>query len=73
MNTFVKLVYIASGKCIRVTARVGETHRLRPESPTSGLLEDVHLEKATITRCHFSPDFICIDVTLLCEFESDKI
>ena len=29
--------------------------------------------KATITRCDLSPRFFCIDATLLCEFESDKI
>ena len=28
---------------------------------------------ATITRCNLSPRFFCIDATLLCEFESDKI
>ena len=26
-----------------------------------------------ITRCDLSPQLFCIDVTLLCEFESDKI
>ena len=29
--------------------------------------------KATITRCDLSSRFFCIDATLLCEFESDKI
>ena len=29
--------------------------------------------KATIARCDLSPRFFCIDATLLCEFESDKI
>ena len=29
--------------------------------------------KATITQCDLSPRFFCIDATLLCEFESDKI
>ena len=29
--------------------------------------------KATITPCDLSPGFFCIDATLLCEFESDKI
>ena len=29
--------------------------------------------EATITRCDLSPQFFCIDATLLCEFESDKI
>ena len=29
--------------------------------------------KAIITRCDLSPRFFCIDATLLCEFESDKI
>ena len=29
--------------------------------------------KATITRCDLSPRFFCVDATLLCEFESDKI
>ena len=29
--------------------------------------------KAAITRCDLSPRFFCIDATLLCEFESDKI
>ena len=29
--------------------------------------------KAAITRCNLSPRFVCIDATLLCEFESDKI
>ena len=29
--------------------------------------------KATITRCDLSLRFFCIDATLLCEFESDKI
>ena len=29
--------------------------------------------KATITRSDLSPRFFCIDATLLCEFESDKI
>ena len=29
--------------------------------------------KATITRCDLSPRFFCIDATLLCKFESDKI
>ena len=28
---------------------------------------------ATITWCDLSPRFFCIDATLLCEFESDKI
>ena len=28
---------------------------------------------ASITRCDLSPRFFCIDATLLCEFESDKI
>ena len=32
-----------------------------------------YLPKATITRCDLSPRFFCIDATLLCEFESDKI
>ena len=27
----------------------------------------------TITRCDLSPRFFCIDDTLLCKFESDKI
>ena len=31
------------------------------------------LYKATITRCDLSPRFFCIEATLLCEFESDKI
>ena len=31
------------------------------------------LPKATITRCHLSSRFFCIDATSLCEFESDKI
>ena len=31
------------------------------------------LSKATITRYDLSPRFFCIDATLLCEFESDKI
>ena len=29
--------------------------------------------KATITWCDLSARFFCIDATLLCEFESDKI
>ena len=29
--------------------------------------------KATITQCDLSPRFYCIDATLLCVFESDKI
>ena len=29
--------------------------------------------QATITRCDLSPRFFCIDATLLCEFEIDKI
>ena len=29
--------------------------------------------KATITWCDLSSRFFCIDATLLCEFESDKI
>ena len=29
--------------------------------------------KATITRCDLSPRFFCIDATLLCEFESNKM
>ena len=29
--------------------------------------------KAAITRCDLSPRFFCIDATLLCEFESDKV
>ena len=33
----------------------------------------IKLGKATITRCDLSPRFFCIDATLLCEFESDKI
>ena len=33
----------------------------------------VHQSKATITRCDLSPRFFCIDATLLCKFESDKI
>ena len=31
------------------------------------------MTKATITRCDLSARFFCIDATLLCEFESDKI
>ena len=31
------------------------------------------LPEATIIRCDLSPRFFCIDATLLCEFESDKI
>ena len=34
---------------------------------------NVSLYMATITRCDLSPWFFCIDATLLCEFESDKI
>ena len=34
---------------------------------------DLNMPKATITRCDLSPRFFCIDATLLCEFESDKI
>ena len=37
------------------------------------MLFDGGLSKATITRCDLSPRFFCIDATLLCEFESDKI
>ena len=29
--------------------------------------------KATITRCDLSPLFFCIDATLLCKFESNKV
>ena len=29
--------------------------------------------EAMITWCDLSPRFFCIDATLLCEFESDKI
>ena len=32
-----------------------------------------HESKATITRCDLSPRFFCIDATLLCEFERNKI
>ena len=28
---------------------------------------------AAIIRCDLSPRFFCIDATLLCKFESDKI
>ena len=28
---------------------------------------------AAVTWCDLSPQFFCIDATLLCEFESDKI
>ena len=31
------------------------------------------IAKATITRLDLSLRFFCIDATLLCEFESDKI
>ena len=31
------------------------------------------LTKATVTGCDLSPRFFCINATLLCEFESDKI
>ena len=31
------------------------------------------MNKATVTRCDLSARFFCIDATLLCEFESDKI
>ena len=31
------------------------------------------LRKATITRCDLSPQFFCVDATLLCEFESDNM
>ena len=34
---------------------------------------NISQSKATITRCDLSPRFFCIDATLLCEFESDKI
>ena len=33
----------------------------------------VSFTKATITLCDLSSRFFCIDATLLCEFESDKI
>ena len=33
----------------------------------------IQLGKATITQCDLSLRFVCIDATLLCEFESDKI
>ena len=39
----------------------------------SGHLSLLAERKATITRCDLSPRFFCIDATLLCEFESDKI
>ena len=29
--------------------------------------------KGTVTQCDLSPRFFCIDATLLCKFESDKI
>ena len=29
--------------------------------------------KATVIRCDLSPRFFCVDATLLCQFESDKI
>ena len=36
-------------------------------------LKAITFYKATITRCDLSSRFFCIDATLLCEFESDKI
>ena len=47
----------------------------------SSELRDVHIDEytlrltsmATITRCDLSARFFCIDSTLLCEFESDKL
>ena len=38
----------------------------------AGLQTNTNSE-ATITRCDLSPRFFCIDATLLCEFQSDKI
>ena len=31
------------------------------------------LSKSTITRCDLSSRYFCIDATLLCKFESDKV
>ena len=36
-----------------------------------GILSQIF--KATIIQCDLSPQFFCIDATLLCKFESDKI
>ena len=35
--------------------------------------KEKNMTKATITRCDLSSRFFCIDATLLCELESDKI
>ena len=44
------------------------------QRPPPDLLKPSALSsKATTTRCDLSPRFFCIDATLLCEFESDKI
>ena len=49
-------------------------HRLRSGSPvTIYPPAAAPCSKATITRCDLSSRFFCIDATLLCEFESDKI
>ena len=34
---------------------------------------EIATKPLTITGCDLSPRFFCIDATLLCEFESDKI
>ena len=40
---------------------------------TTGTLKKKKQMKATITWWDLSPGFFCIDATLLCEFESNKI
>ena len=57
----------------------GDAYKITFETE-KGLLKDVLspsnnwlTPKAIITRCDLLPRLFCIDATLLCEFESDKI
>ena len=52
---------------------MGNEHELVAEVDFQTLIKLVKFLKATITQCDLSPRFFCIDATLLCEFESDKI
>ena len=72
----VKTVNIFSLFCPDVKSLLTYPNNKKADFLNDDLLQTcmVHImPKATITRCDLSPRFFCIDATLLCEFESDKI
>ena len=50
-----------------------QIHLITKVTKPSAILKTLSPTKATITWCDLSPQFFCIDTTLLWEFESDKI